>query len=100
VLEPGLLAGLLEASDIANPRLDDEPWVRIVYAFAAATRRGLAGIDHLADMFAPMYMWRAAAFMSQTAYESSSAVQARLNSLCGTFERLKPELVAAWSAAE
>jgi hypothetical protein len=100
MLEPDLLARLLEASDIANPRLDDEPWVRIVYAFAAATRRGLAGVDHLADMFAPMYMWRAAAFMSQTAHESPSAVQARLNSLCGTFERLKPELVAAWSAAE
>jgi hypothetical protein len=38
--------------------------------------------------------------MSQTARESPAAVQARLNSLCETFERLKPELVAAWSSGE
>jgi glucosylglycerate synthase len=100
VLEPGLLPRLLDASDGASPTLDDELWVRIVYAFAAAARQGRAGVDHLADMFAPAYMWRAAAFMSQTARESSAAVQARLNSLCETFERLKPELVAAWSAGE
>ena len=100
VLEPGLLARLLDASDATKLTLDDELWVRIVYAFAAATRQGGAGVDHLADMFAPAYMWRAAAFMSQTARESPAAVQARLNSLCETFERLKPELVAAWSAGE
>jgi len=100
VLEHGLLTQLLDASDAAKPALNDELWVRIVYAFAAATRQGRAGVDHLADMFAPTYMWRAAAFMSQTALESPPAVQARLNSLCETFERLKPELVAAWSAEE
>jgi hypothetical protein len=49
-------------------------------------------------MFAPLYMWRAAAFMATTDGESSASVQARLNSLCETFERLKPVLVAAWSA--
>jgi len=100
VLEPELLARLLDANDGASPMPDDELWVQIVYAFAAATRQGRAGVDHLADMFTPAYMWRAAAFMSQTARESPAAVQARLNSLCETFERLKPELVAAWSAGE
>jgi hypothetical protein len=100
VLEPELLSRLLNASDGASPTPNDDLWVRIVYAFAAATRQGRAGVDHLADMFAPAYMWRAAAFMSQTASEPPAAVQARLNSLCETFERLKPELVAAWSARE
>jgi hypothetical protein len=100
VLEPGLLARLLETSDGANPALDDDLWVRIVYAFAAATRQGRAGVDHLADTFAPVYMERAAAFMLLTAREAPADVQARLNSLCATFERLKPMLVAAWSAGE
>jgi hypothetical protein len=100
VLEPGLLARLLETSDGANPALDDDLWVRIVYAFAAATRQGRAGVDHLADTFAPVYMERAAAFMLHTAREAPADVQARLNSLCATFERLKPVLVAAWSAGE
>jgi hypothetical protein len=100
VLEPGLLAGLLDVSEGLNPTLNNELWVRIVYAFAAAARQGRAGVDHLADMFVPAYMWQAAAFMAQTARESPAAVQARLDSLCETFERLKPELVAAWSAGE
>ena len=100
VLEPGLLTRLLDASEGASLIPNDDLWVRIVYAFAAATRQGRAGVDHLADMFTPAYMWRAASFMSQTANEAPGAVQARLNSLCETFERLKPELVAAWSAGE
>ena len=71
--------------------------MRIVYAFAAATHLGRTGVEHLADMFAPLYMWRASAFMSHTALESPAIVQARLNSLCETFQRLKPVLVANWS---
>ena len=54
------------------------------------------GIEHLADMFIPLYMWRASAFMSHTALESPAVVQARLDALCETFERLKPALVASW----
>ena len=79
-------------------RSDDELWVRIVYAFAAAARQGRIGVEHLADMFVPLYMWRAAAFMSHTALEPPAVVQARLDSLCETFQRLKPALVARWSA--
>jgi hypothetical protein len=81
----------------SRSQLDDELWVMIVYAFAAATRLGRTGIDHLADMFLPLYMWRASAFMSQTASESPAVVQARLDALCETFQRLKPVLVASWS---
>ena len=55
--------------------------------------RGSIGVEQLADMFVPLYMWRAAAFMSHTALESPVVVQARLDSLCETFERLKPVLV-------
>ena len=95
VLDPAMVARLVECD--AGGDLDDELWVGIVYAFAAASRVGSAGIDHLADMFVPLYMWRAAAFMSRTAPESVPRVQARLESLCETFERLKPALVAAWS---
>ena len=92
-----MFARVLDDSSAASPRLDDELWVRIVYAFAAATRLGRIGVEQLADMFAPLYMWRAAAFMSHTALESPAMVQARLDSLCETFQRLKPVLVANWS---
>jgi hypothetical protein len=98
VLETDLLARLIE--DISAPaiRLDDELWVRVVYAFATATRRGMSGLEHLAGVFVPLYLWRAAAFMTQTSQEADAAVQARLDLLCGTFQRLKPVLVDNWSA--
>ena len=98
VLEPGVVAQVLDDSSGGAPQLDDELWVRIVYAFAAATRLGRTGVDHLAGMFVPLYMWRASAFMSRTAPESPAVVQARLSSLCETFQRLKPVLVANWPA--
>ena len=97
VLGPEMSGRVVEESAAAGPGLDDELWVRIVYAFAAATRLRRTSIDELADTFAPLYMWRASAFMSHTALESPAVVQARHDSLCETFERLKPELVANWA---
>jgi hypothetical protein len=97
VLDPDAFARVLDDSSAARSGLDDELWARSVYSFAAATRLGRISIEHLADIFAPLYMWRASAFMSHTALESPAAVQARLDSLCETFQRLKPVLVARWS---
>jgi glucosylglycerate synthase len=97
VLDPGLFVRVMDNANGAGPRLDDELWVRTVYGFATAIQHGRAALDHMADMFVPLYMWRAAAFMSHTALESPAQVQARLDSLCETFHRLKPRLVASWS---
>jgi hypothetical protein len=97
VLEPGLFVRVMENTNGARSPLDDELWVRTVYGLAASIRHGRAGIEHVADMFAPIYMWRAASFMAQTALEPPSAVQARLDALCDTFQRLKPALVASWA---
>jgi hypothetical protein len=97
VLEPAVVARALDDTARGELSIDDELWVRIVYAFAAATHQGRTGIEHLADMFTPLYMWRASAFMATTANESPAIVQTRLDSLCETFERLKPVLVACWS---
>jgi hypothetical protein len=97
VLEPDVLARLIEDCQGGPPRLDDDLWVRIVHAFVAAPRPGRPPVEHLGDMFVPLYLWRASAFMSCTAPESLAVVQARLDSLCETFKRLKPVLVTSWS---
>lgn len=97
VLEPGLFVRVIENTNGARSTLDDELWVRTVYGLATAIRHGRAAIEHVADMFAPIYIWRAAAFMEQTAHEPPSIAQARLDALCDTFQRLKPALVAGWS---
>jgi hypothetical protein len=99
VLDADLLAGLMSEVSAPGVRLDDERWGRIVYAIASATHRGPASVEHLAGMFVPLYLWRAAAFLGETSHEADAVVEARLESLCETFQRLKPVLVAHWSAA-
>ena len=97
ILDPPVLSGLVDDLNTGEPRLDDEVWVRIVYDFLDASHRGSTGVDHLADMFVPLYMWRAARFMSFTAHESDDSAQKRLNTLCDAFQRLKPALVDGWT---
>jgi hypothetical protein len=96
VLGPAIFSRVMDDIGAADSPPDDELWVRIAYAFLAATTRGTASTEHLADMFVPIYMWRAARFMSQTVLEPADVVQTRLNALCDTFERLKPALVSGW----
>jgi hypothetical protein len=96
-LESSLVSRLVEQTASADPPLDDEFWVRIVYAIAAATRPGATNIEHVAGLFVPLYMWRAAAFMAHTAQESDARVDAELESLGRIFQRLKPMLVGSWS---
>jgi hypothetical protein len=95
VIAPELLARVVDGAVLP---LADELWVRVVYAFAAAASRGVTSVDHLATMFVPLYLWRAATFMADAAFEDDSTVQARLGLLCETFHRLKPVLVTSWSA--
>jgi hypothetical protein len=98
VLEPEAVRRLLDETSTAALRLDDEFWVTIVYAFAAATRGGPNSLEHLAAMFVPLYLWRASAFMALTAHDDPMTVQGRLDALCETFQRLKPVLVGSWPA--
>jgi hypothetical protein len=97
VLDDSLITSLAGEVEAGPTRSDDELWARIVYAMGAAAHRGTTSLEHLAAMFVPVYLWRASAFMAETAAEPDAAVQDRLSALCRTFERLKPHLVAGWS---
>jgi hypothetical protein len=98
VLDPTLVAGIVEEISSSELRSDDERWVETTYALAAAARQGRTGPEHLAGLFVPLYLWRAAAFTAQAAHQTERAVHERLESLCQTFLRLKPALVSSWLA--
>jgi hypothetical protein len=98
VLEASLLARIVEETSSLELDPDDDLWVRTVYAFAATTRRGPTSLEHLAGMLVPLYLWRAAAFMTHATREADATVREELESLCQTFQRLKPLLVERWSA--
>jgi hypothetical protein len=98
VLDNSLLARIVGEASASELRSDDELWVKTVYADAAAARQGRIGAEHLAGLFVPLYLWRAAAFMARAAHETDVAVYQGLESLSQTFLRLKPVLVDSWSA--
>jgi hypothetical protein len=98
VLDQALLAAVVEEISSSELRSDDELWVKTTYAFAAAARQGRTGPEHLAGLFVPLYLWRAAAFTAQAADQPERAVHDRLESLCQMFLLLKPVLVSSWLA--
>ncbi len=98
VLDSSLLARIIGEVSAPELRSDDELWVKTVYAVVAAARQGRIGPEHLAGLFVPLYLWRAAAFMARAAHQTDAAVHQGLESLSETFLRLKPLLVDSWSA--
>jgi hypothetical protein len=98
VLDAALLAGIVEEVSSSELRSNDDLWVRSTYALAAAARQGRSSPEHLAGLFVPLYLWRAAAFTAQAAHQTERAVHEQLESLCETFLRLKTLLVSSWLA--
>jgi hypothetical protein len=99
VLDAGRVQAVLSDIERPTPSLNDDLWASTVYAVAAAIRRGKISVEHVAALMVPLYFWRAAAFLAQTAGEPDEAVDARLAELASTFERLKPRLVEHWARA-
>ena len=94
VLTPDRIAQVMDQTRARTRRSTMSSGCGSCTLLSPRARTGPPAIDHLADMFVPLYMWRAAAFMSHTALEPPAVVQSRLDSLCETFERLKPVLVS------
>ena len=79
-------------------RFAAEHWVRVVYDFAVAHRRGVINRDHLLRSLTPLYLGRTASFVLQTADADADQVEAILEELCVEYERLKPYLVERWDS--
>lgn len=99
VLAPPMVVRMLETTP-GDLLLDDELWVRSVYAFIDAVHKGAAALEHLADMFVPIYMWRAASFMGRVSGSPPDVVQQQLNMLCDAFQRLRPLVVEGWTSGK
>jgi hypothetical protein len=76
--------------------LPDELWVRVVYDFAVAYKRGTVDRGHLLRSLTPLYLARVASFVLETRPLSSRQVEEKIEQLCLAFEQWKPYLIAAW----
>ncbi len=81
-------------------RYSDELWVKTLYEFASAFHRSVISRDHIIQALAPLYRGRAYTFLTENLNTSQEDLEANIEALCGTFERLKPYLVELWKAQE
>jgi glucosylglycerate synthase len=71
-------------------------WVRIVYDFTVAFRKGLVHRDHLLKSMIPLYLGKVASFVKENQEASAREVEEKIESLCGIFEEMKPYLIERW----
>lgn len=98
VLPPATLVGLRRAA-AAPPqefRLDDALWARLVYDFAVAYYARTMERRQLLLAMTPLYLGWVASFLNETRDLDGDATEARVEALCGAFEREKRYLIARW----
>ncbi|HNY39603.1 MAG TPA: cell wall biosynthesis glycosyltransferase [Bryobacteraceae bacterium] len=99
ILKPDTLAAVTSLAKSARAgdfHLDDELWVRIVYEFACSARSNRLERTTLLKSITPLYLGRVASFVIETAEMGAAEVEGRIESLCLSFEAMKPYLIEIW----
>jgi glucosylglycerate synthase len=96
---------LAEIQSIARVAEDDfryshELWVRTAYEFASSYHKSVISRDHIIQALAPLYRGKVYTFLLENRDASGEEVEAHVEALCQTFERLKPYLLDLWNARE
>ena len=96
---------LAEIQSIARVAEDDfryphELWVRTAYEFASSYHKSVINRDHIIQALAPLYRGKVYTFLLENRDASGEEVEADVEALCLTFERLKPYLLDFWNTRE
>jgi hypothetical protein len=81
-------------------RYPHELWVKTAYEFAASYHKSVINRDHIIQALAPLYRGKVYTFLLENRDASGDQVEANVEQLCLTFERLKPYLLDRWNARE
>jgi hypothetical protein len=98
VLPPAALVALRRAAaaPTADFRIADELWARVVYDFAVAHFAKTMERRQLLGSMTPLYLGWVASFVGEIRGLDGAAAEARVDALCGAFEREKRYLIARW----
>jgi hypothetical protein len=98
VLPPATLLDMkrLVMTSVADFRLPDELWTRIIYDFALGHRLRTINRDHLMGALTPAYLAWVASYALEVRDASASVVEQRLERLCQAYEAQKPYLLRRW----
>lgn len=98
ILAPETLAGILslglvEAEEFRYPAV---LWVQTVYDFALAYHDKALHREHLLKSLTPLYLGRTASLILETREGTAEDVERVIETLCETFETMKPYLTQRW----
>jgi hypothetical protein len=97
ILTPAALLELKRVHSAAGKfEFPDHAWVRIVYDFALSYHLRTISRDHLLRALTPLYLGWVASFVIQMQDAGPDEVEQRLESLCMTYEDMKPYLISRW----
>jgi hypothetical protein len=90
----GILAlGLLEADEFRFP---EALWVQTIFDFALAYHEKALHRDHLLKSLTPLYLGQTASLVLGTREGPPEDVERAIETLCKTFESMKPYLTQRW----
>lgn len=92
-LEGILSVGLAEAEEFRFPAA---LWVQTIYDFALAYHEKALHREHLLKSLTPLYLGRTASLVLETREGTPEDVERVIETLCETFERMKPYLTKRW----
>jgi len=98
ILPPRTLIDLhkLVERPVAQFRIGDDLWARVVYDFALGYRLRVLARDHLLQSLVPLYLGWLASFVLQVRDLDAGGVDQRVEDLALAFEAQKPYLISRW----
>lgn len=102
ILSAQTLSELEQAAAVPEEEFcySNESWVRTVYEFAAAYHKTVISRDHIVQALVPLYRGRAHTFLVENRDASADEVESNIETLCLTFERMKPNLLGMWDGGK
>jgi len=102
ILSPQTLADVQNIATLPEDdfRYPHELWVKTAYEFASSYHKSVINRDHIIQALAPLYRGKVYTFLLENRDASGAEVEANVEELCLTFERLKPYLLDVWNARE
>ena len=85
--------GLVEAEEFRFPA---SLWVQTIYDFALAYHEKALHREHLLKSLTPLYLGRTASLVLETREGTAEDVERAIETLCETFESMKPYLTQRW----
>jgi len=98
ILAPETLAGILPLGlfEVEEFRFPMPLWVQTVYDFALAYHEKVLHREHLLKSLTPLYLGQTASLVLETRQGGPKEVEGAIETLCETFESIKPYLTQRW----